>query len=312
MSTIDSPSRGVKTLSLATPNSIDSSARAVDLLHWRAAGPPAPKGLAAPARLPCQNGDKSITITRVGEEKEGPRLTATAAKSVFCLAKEIEKMGEDFPIDNIGFLTLTFKDNVTSRAEAGRRFRSLRTNVIRKRFVRSISVSERQERGAWHFHLIVVTKGRLGDDRDCRLAKNRRYREVSQSLRQEWAFWRGIEKRYKFGRTEILPVRSTSQAIGKYVGKYVAKGMKNRSREDKGVRRVSYINYKGHRTFKPSFGWNSPGGRRWRRAVHQFALESCCKDESDLARKFGRRWCHRFQGILLGYTERAAKKFPAS
>ena len=110
--------------------------------------------------------------------------------------------------------------------------------------------------------------------------------------------------RYRFGRCEILPVKSTAEAVGRYVGKYVRGHLLNRIPADKGVRRVSYINCKGRRRFRPDFAWNSPGARRWRQAVAQFAMQNCCRDTVQLKKKFGRRWCYKFRGILLGLAER--------
>jgi hypothetical protein len=270
-------------------------------------------GLARPA-LPCLNGHKGNSQASVSE----PSLMASAAKTVFCLAQEVQNLASDYPLDRIGFLTLTFKDNCVERVEAWRRFRSLRSRVLAARFVCCIAVSERQKRGAWHFHLIVVTKARLGDAEDARLADmsqlnwregDRRHSieirgRISESLRSEWRFWREIAPRYRFGRCEILPVKSTAEAVGKYVGKYVRGHLLNRIPADKGVRRVSYINFKDRRRFRPSFAWNSAGARRWRQAVAQFALENRCKDTRQLREKFGRRWCYKFRGLLLGLAER--------
>jgi hypothetical protein len=87
----------------------------------------------------------------------------------------------------------------------------------------------------------------------------------------------------------------------------VESNIRNRIPADKGVRRVSYINFKGRRTHRPNFAWNSPGARRWRQAVAQFAMSNCCRDTVDLRKKFGRRWCYKFRGILLGLAERRAK-----
>jgi hypothetical protein len=288
---------------------------------------PARSAGAAPG-LPCLNGNKSIIEgqSRVGT---APSLTTMAAKTVFCLAREIEALSRDYPLDRIGFLTLTFADNITDRKEAWRRFRSLRTNVLRTRYVCCIAVSERQKRGAWHFHLIVVTKAFLGTARDAGLAtlaqdmwrEHRLWSDssgrpmgrqesvrlramISPSLRAEWKFWREIAPEYGFGRCEILPVKSTAEAMGKYCGKYVVDHLRHRLPCDKGVRRVSYINFKGRRCFRPRFSWNSPGARRWRQAVAQFALDNFCRDTADLRKKFGRRWCYKFRGLLLGLTER--------
>lgn len=266
----------------------------------------APKAHAG-AGLPCLNGHKS-TVLLDGDGADGtPSLTKSAAKTVFCLSREVAVLAKSYPINRIGFLTLTFADNVVDRKEAWKRFRSLRSHVLSPRYVRCICVSERQRRGAWHFHLVVVTKSILGTATDAWWAERSAWANCSDTLRAEWKFWREIAPKYGFGRTEMLPVKSTTEAVGHYVGKYVESNIMNRRSEDKGVRRVSYINFKGSRTFRPNFAWNSPGARRWRYAVAQFAMENCCVDTKQMTRKFGSRWCYKFRGILLGYAERRSK-----
>jgi hypothetical protein len=275
--------------------------------------------------LPRQYGHKSNSLLDRGRQEATPELTASCAKTVFCLAREVALLARDHPVDRIGFLTLTFAENLVDRKEAWRRFRSLRSRVLSTRFVCCIAVSERQWRGALHFHLIVVTKSFLGTASDAGWAKQAqtwwqcghrkeamrmRSAHVCQSLRDEWAFWRKIAPRYGFGRCEILPVMSDAEAVGKYCGKYVESNIRNRIPTDKGVRRVSYINFKGRRTHRPNFAWNSPGARAWRQEVAKFAWANRCRDTDDLRAKFGRRWCYKFRGLLLGLTQRKIESKP--
>jgi hypothetical protein len=51
----------------------------------------------------------------------------------------------------------------------------------------------------------------------------RDYRTAPAALKSEWAFWRETAPRYGFGRTELLPIKSTAEGFSKYVGKYIAK-----------------------------------------------------------------------------------------
>ena len=135
-------------------------------------GPGAVRREAPPASgLPCQYGHKSNSLIDRGRQESTPELTASCAKTVFCLAREAALLARDHPVDRIGFLTLTFAENLVDRKEAWRRFRSLRSRVLSTRFVCCIAVSERQFRGAWHFHLIVVTKSFLGTASDAGWAK---------------------------------------------------------------------------------------------------------------------------------------------
>jgi hypothetical protein len=60
--------------------------------------------------------------------------------------------------NKIGFLTLTFADDVQCHKEATKRFNSLATNILKNKYLAWIRISERQKSGRWHFHLVVVCK----------------------------------------------------------------------------------------------------------------------------------------------------------
>ncbi len=60
--------------------------------------------------------------------------------------------GEDYCAE----LTLTFAENITEKAEASRRFNSLRTALAGLGIRSYIGCWERQTRGAWHLHLFVA------------------------------------------------------------------------------------------------------------------------------------------------------------
>jgi len=63
----------------------------------------------------------------------------------------------------------------------------------------------------------------------------RDYRSASAALKSEWEFWRETAPRYGFGRTELMPIKSTAEGISKYVGKYIAKHIDARIEKDKGA-----------------------------------------------------------------------------
>lgn len=67
-------------------------------------------------------------------------------------------MGKLYRVERLGFLTLTFADNVTNFREAQRRFNSLATNILRQHFEAWVVVVEPQKRGAVHYHLVVVCR----------------------------------------------------------------------------------------------------------------------------------------------------------
>lgn len=71
-------------------------------------------------------------------------------ESVIALVKKSLVDG-DHPI----FMTLTFKENVTDKAEARVRWRAFRERLKRKfPTVRAVGCWQRQRRGAWHLHLV--------------------------------------------------------------------------------------------------------------------------------------------------------------
>jgi hypothetical protein len=150
-------------------------------------------------------------------------------------------LAKRFGLERLGFLTLTFADNVQVLQEANRRFHSLDTHVIRRRYERAIAVPERQKSGRVHFHLVVVAGADIRSGADFEAFKRKDYRSANPALRSEWAFWRGTAPRFRFGRTELLPVKSTPEGMARYVGKYISKHVRARTAGDKGARLVRYL-----------------------------------------------------------------------
>ena len=95
--------------------------------------------------LPCLNSNISTEIASTQHRKAASAL----GWNVFALA---QKHG----LENLGFLTLTFKDHVLDVKEAQRRLNSLLTHIIKPRYQDYIGVLERQKSGRIHYHLLVV------------------------------------------------------------------------------------------------------------------------------------------------------------
>ena len=199
-------------------------------------------------------------------------------------------------MEQIGFLTLSFSDHVTDAREAGRRFNSLLTNVIRVRYRDYVAVLERMKNKRIHFHLLVPVGSDIKTGFDFEAVKRRDYRTASVSLRAEWAFWRQTVPRYKFGRTELLPIKSNEAAVSFYVGKYIRKHIENRTEEDKGVRlvRTSYRAKAG----TTRFAWNSISSRLWREKIALIAREVRAEDTPEISRLFGKHWMFKHQDIV--------------
>jgi hypothetical protein len=132
-------------------------------------------------------------------------------KSLFALQTNIAAMIRNTELNKIGFLTLTFADDVQCHKEATKRFNSLATNVLKNKYESWIRISERQKSGRWHFHLVVVSKHDIKRGLRFDELKNKNYKSANKALRGEWRFWRSMAKKYNFGRTELLPVRTDSQ-----------------------------------------------------------------------------------------------------
>lgn len=258
----------------------------------RVDAPGAPSALAdgAPA-LPCLNSNISNGPTLPEALERGlRRLSTSHRKTAFALAFNVARLCAKYGIERIGFLTLTFADHVTCAKEAGKRFNSLRTGVLAERYVESICVLERMKSGRIHFHLLVVLPHDIRTGFDFEQAANGEYTSANPQLRAEWSFWRATAKRYGFGRTELLPVKSNEEGLSKYVGKYIAKHIGARENRDKGVRLVRYS-----RDAKPcgtAFAFVSPRGKLWRVQVAEFAKRNGCVDLAAVKAKFGPKWAH--------------------
>jgi hypothetical protein len=244
----------------------------------------------APA-LPCL-----LSNNCTAEEKTEPLniLKGGHKRMAQVLFLEIMALVAIYGIEKIGFLTLTFADHVTSLRQAQRRFRSLRAHVIVKRYERAIVVWERHQSGRIHFHLVVVLKDDVRTGADFAAFNLKDYRSANAALRAEWAFWRVTCPKYRFGRHELMPIKSNAEGIARYVGKYIAKHIGQRLEEDKGARLVRFIGYKaGDRTASCLFSWNSENAWLWRHKVAAFAKRHGVADLDGMRKTFGPRWAYQ-------------------
>lgn len=223
------------------------------------------------------------------------RKTSTA------LSINVQYFSQKFGLKNLGFLTLTFKDHITDYKDASKKFNSLATHVLNKRYSAWLKVMERQKSGRIHFHLIVAM------NHDVRTGVNfiefdqGVYKTASKHLRSEWAFWRKTAPLYNFGRTELLPIKSSHEAIGRYVGKYISKHMLHREENDKGARLVSYS--KGCRTMNTKFSWYTSGSAQWRAKVKTFAYIVAAEHDVEptfkgLREALGPKWAYNHRSFI--------------
>jgi hypothetical protein len=236
-------------------------------------------GADAAPPLPCLNRNNSIENTLTGAQK----------RTAFSLTENVKMMAEKHGIERLLFNTLTFRDHVIDIKEAQRRFNSLRTNVLKHRYLDFITVVERQKSGRIHFHLLAAGKHDFRTGFDFDAAKVGDYRSACAALRSEWAFWRKTSKEYGFGRTEQLPVYSTIEGIACYVGKYIAKHIEQRREDDKGARLVRYSD--GARHCSTRFSWNGPMSKLWRKKLRSFAVRHGLYSMDMIRERFGPNWC---------------------
>jgi hypothetical protein len=96
----------------------------------------------------------------------------------------------------------------------------------------------------------------------------------------------------------MLPIRTTAKAIANYMAKH----LRNRLPEDKGVHLVRCGN--GMLRVRSRFSFNSKGARLYRQKLAAFAAQphiraAGVREYSDLKRVFGPRWAYRLAEAIL-------------
>ena len=231
-------------------------------------------------------------------------LTPYHKKAAQTLHVNVERLILEAPsLGHVGFLTLTFKDNVTDNSEASRRFKSLNSHFLATdpRFGIKIVVKEPQKRGAWHYHVLVHLSEDIRTGFDFAAMENQDYSSASPYLRKLWKDIREACEAYGFGRSELLPVKSNAQAMGYYLGKYISKGIGQRNDEQKGVRLVNYS--KGWTRNSPKFAWNTQNAALWRSKLSLFAKIHGCQEFYQLSDKLGPNWAYRYLEDIINIHE---------
>lgn len=255
--------------------------------------PPREAGGDAVRPLPCLNSNNCTE----GEGQDHQKLQGNHRKTAFALAFNVRELCRKHGVERVGFLTLTFADHVICPKAAQRRFHSLKTHVLDVRYSSWIRVFERQKSGRIHYHLLVVLKDDIRTGADFEAFERGDYRTANPLLRAEWAFWRKTAKAYGFGRTELLPVKSTADGIGAYVGKYIAKHIEARPESDKGVRLVSFS--RGAGAANSRFAWASPRSWLWRQKLAMVAERYGFRTFKHFETAVGKCWAHKLAGLIV-------------
>src|SRR6202795_3202703 len=237
---------------------------------------------------------------------------AAAARTAHALQVNVQAAVKAWGIESTGFLTLTFADHITDPKVAQKRMHSLATHVLKPRYGGAIRVMERQGSGRIHYHLLVNVGADIRTGFDFSAIKKQDYRSASPALRTEWAFWRRTAKLYGFGRTELLPVISTAEAVGRYVGKYISKHLSVRGERHLGV---SLVSYSGPRVATVKFAWADGRARDWRAGLGSLVRDLAATGRIDFAsvdamrRQFGKRWAWDWRDAIVqrGWESRVDK-----
>lgn len=265
---------------------------------------------AGDASLPCRflGTTQSDQTPKEGKKPIPARLSGHQQKVAGALSMNVAHMVKKHGIDRIGFLTLTFADHVTCAREASRRFNSLASHILRNRYPAYIRVLERQKSGRIHYHLLVVLPDDIRTGADFQAFADRDYKSANKSLRLEWAFWRKTAPVFRFGRTELMPIRSDADALGQYVGKYIGKHLNARENRDKGVRLVSYSKEARMATSKHTNV--NKYTTMWRakvctfvRMVAEFKPHARVRSVEDLSLVLGKRWAYEWRDFILALPE---------
>jgi len=313
----------------------------IDLWGWKQ-GPGAERRGAPPApALIHQNRNNGIEVNlpilrdefQAEQEKKAvdevmKAVPSRLRKKMFALRLKIEWMVKTYGINHVGLQSMTIRENVTDRKEFERRFKSISTNVFPEIYLDWLRVFERQQRGAWHAHVIVATKEDIRTGTDVvalnQLLKDKRDRKISKpvyysaikrlaspTLRAIWKEFRRVcaigefkarrqkkgARYYKFDACHLLPIISTAQALAVYVSKYISKGFKHRRPEYKGMRLVGSTRNVS-RVCNEHFSWVGGGGKLWRGKLGILAGLLNIKSLDEFAEQFGPKWAYHLQPVI--------------
>jgi len=232
------------------------------------------------------------------KNKGGERyiLTPGEAKTAYALGLNVHSFCGKYGLEKCGFFTLTFKENLQDFKEAQRRFNNLAGDYIRVEYGPYICIMQLQKRGAVHYHLLVSCKNDIRTGFDFEAVDDDDYSSASRYLKRLWYLNGEASESHGFGRTELLPIKSTSKGVGKYLGRYLSKG--ERTQQIKGARTVRYS--KGFRVANSQFAWVSTGAYKWRREVKKFAEYNNVTYEQ-MSKVYGSRWAYY---LMKAFKER--------
>jgi hypothetical protein len=278
-------------------SALDADCREYFLVE-KGASQPAARSAAAAAPLPRQ-----ININ--SNENQTPnanQLTPYRAKKRFAVQKDVEGFARQWGEDRCGELTLTFAENITEKAEASRRFNSLRPALMALGVLSFIGCWERQMRGAWHLHLLIALAHPVRNQPDARVYLQRLRDTICGTAESEHKD--GLLVKRGFGYIHHLaPIKKTAARFAGYFTSYLTKTWKALQGEKKRVRLITYSK-NVLRCASVHFSWNGPGGINWRRKKRMFAFSCGCFTLEMAKENLGATWEYKYR------LEIASQKLP--
>jgi len=232
-------------------------------------------GEAGPGPLPCLSknncNDSSVKVCGVDRKR-----AETTRQNLALFVKEKGAAAALF--------TITFAEDLSTK-EAQRRFHSFCAGVLLEHFGHRIAVREFTQRGRPHFHLLIdclgdVTTGYNWEHHDAvtlwskngrKGPKPRGNLHRTDRLAELHALLNAKGPKYGLGRMELVPVRKP-EAVGFYLGGYLAKSLANKPADAKGTRSVNY-SHNCPRSHKGDFSWANPSGWLWRAKLRQWCMK---------------------------------------
>ena len=279
---------------------------------------------AAPISVPC------LLLTTAPAVKVGNR--SAVAKKAEMLYLNLQSLIRRVGVEKVGFTTLTFADNCEDRIEAQSRYHSLDTHFLKRYDLEKITVPERQERGAFHYHAAIafpwdIRTGfdfdsyrawqeakRFGDSKLAQKFERKFCRSANPALKKWWRDLRNAAPKYGFGRCQTIPIIGGAEAISRYLASYVTTATLNRLPCDKGLRTVRYsiakvsvvcdgVVTKGSlRSSGRIFSWANGNGERQRRGLQILGLIYQL-DFDGLKLKFGSKFQHEQRHKIFTFGE---------
>lgn len=211
---------------------------------------------------------------------------------------------------SVGVLTITFAHDLDTRS-AQRKLGNFKRRVLKENFGESVTVREFTARGRPHFHLVIdclgdITAGFNWSHYDAVTAWSKGGRQSAKphgTLNRTprlAALHRILAEKaplYGLGRIELVPVKKP-EAIGFYLGGYLAKSLANKPADAKGTRAVNYSR-RCPQIMTGKWSWNNPSGWLWRQKLRTWAARHRCETFAEVYSVFGPKWAfHHRQAIL--------------